>query len=119
MQAKVIKRNEDYLISGSIKAMAFLSYQTVYCIKNGETFLKSFNIVHNGKTIRKFYLETIIPLPQCHNPEQIILQQIFPKEKAEKADKETKSKKKEKVKTKADSQARQQAANDLFIQLGL
>jgi hypothetical protein len=119
MKAQLVKRNEDYLISSSVKALAFLSYQTVYCIKNGEKFLKSFNIVHNGKTIRKFYLEEMMPLSQCHNPETIILQHLFPEENAEKTDKKTNSKKKTNAKAKPDSQARQKAASDLFSHLGL
>ncbi len=119
MKAELTIRSADYLILSSIKALAFLSYQTVYCIQDGEKFLKSFHIVHNGKTIRKIYLDKMIPLAQCHNPEHIIIQHIFPEEKAEKTDKETGCKKKVKVKTKPDSKARQKAASDLFSHLGL
>ncbi len=119
MKAELTIRSADYLILSSIKALAFLSYQTVYYIQDGEKFLKSFHIVHNGKTIRKFYLEEMMPLSQCQNPEPIILQHLFPEEKAEKTDKETDCKKKVKVKSKTDSKARQKAASDLFSQLGL
>lgn len=121
MKPNAVSISEEYLLSSSKLSMSFLKYQLVFSFKDGAKYLRSFNIIRNGKIVRKIYLEKMLPLSMCQNIEDILVENLIKlinnnQYSSRNKGNATNRKKKQ---TKPNENARYKAASDLFSDLGL
>lgn len=114
-----MKTNKDnhssFLLADNPKSITFIDYQLVYESNQNDMYIRSVNFLHNGKFLKKVYLNPSILCSSETNYELVIRTILFPDH-----DQSIKmSAGNHKSKTKPDDQARFQAANDLFSNLGI
>lgn len=105
----------SYLLSDKPNPLSFLSYQLVYTYQDRKKYIKSFNILGNGKILRKVYLQQLMDINEVKDIKTFLLEQIILLLEANKV----KSQTDEIAKKKPDNQARMDAAQDLFTVFGL
>lgn len=114
MKTLANKQIDSYLLSANPAPMSFLSFQVVYHYKEEKKFIRSFNILSGGKTLKKIYLKEMILSDEKINIEAFITGELL---KAIDSSLNNSVNSKEKSKTNYD--ARIKAANNLFSDLGL
>jgi hypothetical protein len=109
------KHHTSFLLAENPRVLSFIDYQLVYESNRNGMYIKSINFLHNGMFLKKVYLKSSILCDSETNLELIICKILFPefnqKAKIPKGN--------HKSETKPDEQARFQAANDLFSNLGI
>jgi len=119
MENETPSANQSFLLASALKPLSFIKYQLVFQISDNIRYLKSFNILtEKGAIINKYYLKSPLHFDEKVNIEQIICELLFP-ETGNSNDTSWKNKKTKKRKNRIDQQAKHDAVNYLFNELGL
>ncbi|MDD3773057.1 MAG: hypothetical protein PHC38_10450 [Weeksellaceae bacterium] len=109
----------DYCLV-TAKPMSFLEYQAIYQYINEKKFLRAINILQDGKLIKKFRLEVMLPFDERLNETSIITKLLFRDIVIESpTSNKNSNKRNNRKKTKVNKNARTKAASNLFTSLGL
>jgi len=112
---------ESFLLSEKPIQLSFLEYQIVYQYIKQEKYIKSFNIIDNGRIVKKFYLENKVRFDERTDITEIIKDTLF-KEIAAKNTKskyDSKNKRNTQSKGEINEKARNEAALKLFTDMDL
>lgn len=107
-----MKNNKVFLLSTE-KSLGLLHYQVIYQIDKGERFIRAFNILMDGKVIRKLHPPEPIKATSDLETDRIVTNMIL--QKLEKSDDQKLAKNKTfKTKNTVNKQARAKAFNDFM-----
>lgn len=110
---------ETILLASAIKPLMFIQYQVVYEIKQGEKYVRSFNLLSNGKILKKVYLDHLIKA-EDESEIEMITSEMIRNVIYEKGNKKfSKSGKTQRKKSSVDHAARVKAAHDILEMFNL
>lgn len=110
---------ETILLASAMKPLMFIQYQLVYEIKQGEKYIRSFNLLYNGKILKKVYLDHLIKAEDESEIELITTEMISNVIYVNGNKKSSKSGKTHRKKSPVDQAAREKAAHDILKMFNL
>lgn len=111
--------NSKMFMLSAEKSLNLLQFQTIYQFDDGERLIRAFNILKNGKLIRKFYLNELVKTSCEMETEELITNMIIQCIVKPDIKKTAPENKHSKTKSTVNPQARAQATNNFLNNLDL
>lgn len=112
------EKSDTFLVSSKPRPISFLDYQFVFYIKEGNKYLKSFNILYREQIIKKYYLDKLILIDANTDLQKIIKDQLTSEMTSTKHNETNSSKARNTNRPKPNAEARAKSASSLFSQMG-
>lgn len=111
---------DDFFVKGRLNPIPEINYQTVLHFKNGEKYVRAFDLIYSNEKIKRIFFAQPILCGKSFDIEKLFIGRLLDELTGSAERKNTPIQKKPKSKKrKVDETARETAAKNLFTDLGL